>query len=1131
MSVLNENQLLGASGAGGDYEIEQSLRFNDDDNAYLSRTPSSAGNRRTFTYSVWIKRGNLGTQQRFFSAASASNNEFHINFYQDKIHMWNYVGSTPYPEFKTTQLFRDPSSWYHIVASVDSTNSTANDRMRLYVNGVRITAFDTSNNPDLNYQFLVNENSIQHTIGTRPVAYTQPMDGYMGEVNFIDGQALTPDSFGETGDYGEWKPIAYAGTYGTNGFYLPFEQDYTVEGFSTVVYEGKGVGQYIGGTGFSPSLTWIKARNQTYDHHLFDVIRGPLNRISSNSTSAESSMTNSLAAFNTDGFTLGDTAQVNLNNGEFVAWNWDMGGTTASNTNGSITSSVRANTTYGQSIVSDEGNGNVHSIGHGLASAPDMIIRKSRDGVRNWAVWHKDLTANYALEGLNTTGAEISGGSPSKYFRDVNSTTFSVGDDVSVNASGESYIAYCFHDVANYSKFGSYSGNGSTTGPVVTLGFSPAFVMIKRSDAVEQWRIFDNTRNPTNPVTRTLNANESNAESDNANNTLNFTSTGFQLTATNGGTNASGGTYIYAAFADTREYAYWYDQSGNNNDWTSEGGLTESDVMVDSPTNNFATLNPLDIQSQITLSEGNLKVRTNATGGGYKVRGTQQLTGKVYFEGMVGAVAGNIGSWFGIADNGGNITAFNSNRRNGFYYNASDMRKMVDGAVTVIGSGAATAGDVIGLSFDLDNNVFTIKKNNVALLTNQAFTDDVNFSTIVDIYRADSTDTGFILNFGADSSFAGNKTPQGNQDSNGIGDFFYAPPTGFLALCTSNLPSVDVIPSDNFNPVLWTGNGADGRDITNIGFTPDFVWIKSRSLGSSHLLNDTVRGANKSLFSEGTTAETPNNGGGYLDAFVTDGFSVTSGGSGDAAVNDNGATYVAWNWKAGGSAVSNTDGSITSSVSANPSAGFSIATYTGNTSSNITVGHGLNSAPELIFVKARGVTQNWVTYHSALGVDKTLYLNGTDAEISNTGYWGTVNASTWGAKSGGFSNNLSTTMLAYAFHSVDGYSKVGSFVGNGSETAGPFVYCGFRPAYVMIKQSSGTGSWVLLDTTRSAFNVINNASLWANDSSGEGGSASYFDMLSNGFKIRDTDSDKNDSGQTYIFLAFAEMPFKHTNAR
>ena len=126
-----------------------------------------------------------------------------------------------------------------------------------------------------------------------------------------------------------------------------------------------------------------------------------------------------------------------------------------------------------------------------------------------------------------------------------------------------------------------------------------------------------------------------------------------------------------------------------------------------------------------------------------------------------------------------------------------------------------------------------------------------------------------------------------------------------------------------------------------------------------------------------------------------------------------------------------------------------------------TVGHGLNSAPELIFVKARGVTQNWVTYHSALGVDKTLYLNGTDAEISNTGYWGTVNASTWGAKSGGFSNNLSTTMLAYAFHSVDGYSKVGSYTGNGS-TDGPFVHCGFRPAYVMIKQSSGTGSWVLI---------------------------------------------------------------------
>ena len=1128
MSVLNENTIIGASAAGGDYEIEQSLRFNESDITYLSRTFPSAGNLRTWTFSCWLKRGTIG-QNSFIFSSSVSGNAVYIDTADILTIEW-YNGSANYYK-QTLAKLRDPSAWYHIVAVYNTTSGTADDRLQLWLNGERVTSFAGSSNPTQNLDSIINT-AIEHNVGQMASgqAHDSGFDGYIGEVNFIDGQALTADSFGETGTYGEWKPIAYAGTYGTNGFYLPFEQDYAVEGFSTVVYEGNGTSQYVGGTGFKPDLVWAKSRSAATSHGIADSVRGVRNILSSNGTAAEyaESAGNTLTAFNTDGFTVGadgNYTAFNQNGSDIVAWSWDMGGTTASNTSGSITSSVRANTAYGQSIVSYSGTGSAATIGHGLASAPNLIISKKRDAAASWMVYHSALGATkYIL--LSSSNAEGTSNGP---WNDTNptSTVYSVRDSGGVNTSGASYIAYCFSDVANYSKFGSYSGN-ATADNAITTGFTPAFVMIKRTDATGDWMMFDNARNPTQPdggTVKALFSNTSGVESDTYYG-VQFTATGFNLQYNDSSsTNASGATYIYAAFADTREYAYWYDQSGNNNDWTSEGGLTESDVMVDSPTNNFATLNPLDIQSQITLSEGNLKVRTNATGGGYKVRGTQQLTGKVYFEGMVGAVAGNIGSWFGIADNGGNITAFNSNRRNGFYYNASDMRKMVDGAVTVIGSGAATAGDVIGLSFDLDNNVFTIKKNNVALLTNQAFTDDVNFSTIVDIYRADSTDTGFILNFGQDSSFAGNKTPQGNQDSNGIGDFYYAPPTGFLALCTANLPEPDVIPSENFNPVLYTGNGA-ARSITGVGFQPDWLWIKERSAVSNHNLCDVIRGAGVRLISNYTGAEADNSAI-QVTSFDADGWSLGTNGE----TNASGGTFAAWNWKAGGSAVSNTNGTITSSVSANPSAGFSIATYTGNTSSNITVGHGLNSAPELIFVKARGVTQNWVTYHSALGVDKTLYLNGTDAEISNTGYWGTVNASTWGAKSGGFSNNLSTTMLAYAFHSVDGYSKVGSFVGNGSETAGPFVYCGFRPAYVMIKQSSGTGSWVLLDTTRSAFNVINNASLWANDSSGEGGSASYFDMLSNGFKIRDTDSDKNDSGQTYIFLAFAEMPFKHTNAR
>ena len=222
MSVLNENQLLGASGAGGDYEIEQSLRFDDGSGSYLSRTPSVAGNRKTWTWSGWVKRGNLGVGQEIINASTASTNEFRVSFNtNDSISIHGYVGSAGYPYLITTQVFRDASAWYHLCLVIDTANATASDRMRLFVNNERVTSFSTEVTAPLNYEFVWNS-VIAHTTGVRNVYWTLDFDGYLSEVNFIDGQALTPDSFGETGTYGEWKPTKYAGTYGTNGFYLTF---------------------------------------------------------------------------------------------------------------------------------------------------------------------------------------------------------------------------------------------------------------------------------------------------------------------------------------------------------------------------------------------------------------------------------------------------------------------------------------------------------------------------------------------------------------------------------------------------------------------------------------------------------------------------------------------------------------------------------------------------------------------------------------------------------------------------------------------------------------------------------------------------------------------------------------------
>ena len=1122
MSVLNENQLLGASGAGGDYEIEQSLRFDEGRETRLIRTPTTNGSATTWTWSAWVKRSELSNaaQSTLFAAGVYNGSSTHLHFAGDNtLHFYQYDGGYKFRE-ESTQVFRDTSAWYHIVAVVDTTNGTAADRIKLYVNGVQITSFANVLNPNQNQATFMNLTANKHYIGDFDRSGDgDEFGGYLAEVNFIDGQALTPDSFGETGTYNEWKPIEYAGTYGTNGFYLPFEQDYTVEGFSTVTYEGKGVGQYIGGTGFSPSLTWIKARNQTYDHHLFDVIRGPLNRISSNSTSAESSMTNSLAAFNTDGFTLGDTAQVNLNNGEFVAWNWDMGGTTASNTSGSITSSVRANTTYGQSIVSYTGTGsstNTDTVGHGLSQKPDLYILKNRTASNSWIVRTDIIDGSSDFLLLDGTAAKANSG-----VTYATSSVFSLGSSVGDNGSGNNQIAYCFHSVTGYSKFGSYSGNGSSTGPVVTLGFSPAFVMIKGTSASRSWVMYDNTRQPSNPKDLRVLADSSDFEFD-GNEYINFTGTGFEIKYSGTLTNASGETYIYMAFADTREYAYWYDQSGNNNDWTSEGGLTESDVMLDSPTNNFATLNPLD-KGSITVSEGNTKAAYAAAH--ETILSTFSVsTGKHYFESYINASTSS-GNFSGIGTNAGGIlnSHVGSTATSWGYELSGDIW---NNNIAVSGNASLATGDILGIAFDADANTITYYKNNTVQPQTHTGIASGTYSPQLSIFHSGSF---IVANFGQDSSFAGNKTPQGNQDANGIGDFFYAPPTGFLALCTANLPDVDVIPSEHFNTVLYTGTGSSNA-ISNLGLTPDFTWIKSRSNTEGHGLVDSVRGATKLLSSNTTDSEATSAN--YVASLDSDGFTVGT----STLTNGNGYTYVAWNWKAGGTAVSNTNGSITSSVSANPSAGFSIVSYTGVNNSSYgsgttaVIGHGLSETPDLIIVKSRdNVNDNWVVHHKDSAINTTIFLDKTDALATGRSEFTAVSSSTFSVLGPNFVNRLGENYISYCFHSVESYSKVGSYVGNGNDD-GTFIYCGFRPAYVMVKRTDASGNWDVIDTVRNEYNDPDK-NLQANTSVAEFTNTRY-DILSNGIKMRRGSSgDTNASGGTYIFIAFAESPFKHTNAR
>jgi len=334
-------------------------------------------------------------------------------------------------------------------------------------------------------------------------------------------------------------------------------------------------------------------------------------------------------------------------------------------------------------------------------------------------------------------------------------------------------------------------------------------------------------------------------------------------------------------------------------------------------------------------------------------------------------------------------------------------------------------------------------------------------------------------------------------------------------------------PSEYFNTVLYTGNGVDGRTITGVGFNPDMSWVKSRSNAKAHIVADSVRGANKNLVPNETGAEfnpTTDVGSGGIGQVTTDGFTCEQGTSDLTNVNQSAYTYASWNWLGGGTAVSNTDGSITSSVSANTTAGFSIVSYTGNSTSGATVGHGLGVVPDVIICKQTGGANDWMSYHSVLGNTKSMRLNATSASATATTYWNdTSPTSTVFSLGSDTKANASDTMIAYCFAEIKGYSKFGSYIGNGA-TDGTFVYTGFKPAWIVIKRSSSSGTdWYMFDNKRSSFNVVNDY-LDTNTSDSELSNLSL-DFTSNGFKLRDSSTVVNSSGGTFIYMAFAENPF------
>jgi len=597
------------------------------------------------------------------------------------------------------------------------------------------------------------------------------------------------------------------------------------------------------------------------------------------------------------------------------------------------------------------------------------------------------------------------------------------------------------------------------------------------------------------------------------------------------------------------------DTSGETNH-LSVTNLVASDIMPDSPTSNWTTLNPLTQGSSDLTTEGNLKCAnffdSDLSG---RCATFYPDSGKWYWE--VRVQGASTYPYIGITDQ------LLTNRYAGGagWGSYLSIAWGPNGAAVSSGTGLGTItkenipsygnGNILGFALDAAARKLWVAEDNTwadsgdpanGTGENASWTLTRNVTPFISGYQAQGDNTHF--NFGQDSTFSGAISAGGNADGNNIGDFAYEPPAGFLAMASPNFPELTIGPGettqadDHFNTVLYTGN-AGTQSITGVGFSPNWLWVKNRATTYSHALVDSVRGATLSLASDSTAVERTSD----ITSLDSDGFSlqfVTATGS--YSENQGSQAYVAWNWKAGGSAstiaadsVSSGVPTIDSSVSANTTAGFSIVTYTGTGTAGNTVGHGLGVKPDAIIVKRRAnAVSNWLVYHQGAASDPEtdyLTLETSNALADNAGPWNdtaptssvfTIGATAWTNTSGG-------TYVAYCFAEVDGYSKFGKYQGRANAN-GMFVFTGFRPAWLMIKNLGASGSWIIFDNTREGgvSNIVNDH-LMADTTAAEG-TDSDIDILSNGFKNRRSSTSFN-SAHEFVYFAFADQPFKFANAR
>jgi len=1064
-------------------------------NEYLQRTPTSTGNRRVFTWSGWVKLNNNPGAYLFTASPAKDNNTMLRVTSSGALEVFDRQGSDPTTEqVRYIPLLRDYSSWTHILFNADTTQIDAANRVRAFINGVELSRDATNtllNNsaaadtPPRNQEFWrLNGAGYAHYIGALLDNTLLTTDkNQLTDVFLVDGQALTPDVFGF---YKQGKGYISAGSTQSTDFRPGQWVPKTPRVIKTAINNNGGFGV----NGFY--LPMNDSNNFGADFHcdpnsiikLQENLPQPKCRIDG--------VGDYTGALRDDPFKQYlvlalpfVSSGLSSGFGDYSAAIKGSGSAkTITNSNVSIGNTASY---YGSSSYFD-GNGDYLRTSTNIS---DFQFGTGDFTIETW-LW-KSANGVNSYDGVATLGTNGSAGDG--WFLEASATRgyyLVVGGggivqyNVSPNTSQWNHLAIC------------------RKGIITTMYLNGVAVGINTNSSY------------TVPATAT---------------TLDV-----------GGYAVGSGNYWFNGYLqDLRIYKGVAKYTGGFDvprPYTPVGIATWR-AVPDTTANNFATWNPLYpviTGSNSTYTNGNLTIAepTGNTSQGTATIGVS--TGKWYYEAFPSNVTTGshlIGirpaEWF--TDNAQNRTAY---RSIGEVYN--------DSGTTVQSGTTYTSSDIIGVAFDMNTKQLWFSKNgswvysgNPSGGSNQAVSFASTYTHYTPVFCFDNvagTQT-WDTNFGQNPSFSGNTTAGTYADTNGKGLFKYQPPSGFLALCEDNLPTPAIAnPGRHFKTVLYTGDGASGRSITGIGFTPDLVWIKDRNNGAyNHLVSDSVRGSGFALRPSSTNEETASG----IRAFNADGFSISS----DLGYNVSGNNHVAWCWRAGaGTTSTNTNGSITSVVSANQDAGFSVVSWTGNGSSTATVGHGLGKVPAFLISKARGGTNDWWVVHKS--GNGNLQLNNTSALITSggtngsMGYPSTLTNSTFtftnGASSVNNVNQSGVTYISYCWAEIEGFSKAFSYVGNGSAD-GPMIYLGLKPALIIIKRTDNVGNWQIYDSSRMSTNP-NNGVLFPNLSNIEGvGSAYDIDFLSNGFKLRSTDTDRNASGSTYVGFAWAESPFTTSNSK